>query len=429
VPLIYQYQPDELPSAGFRDDDSWWAGVHHCAAAIALAACSFTIVPLPGSQSQIVAAPFLEEFYWQNPVAPVPGYTPPLELWKYDEQIPAGNLSATVDEYFWNNPVAPIPGYVPPQELWKYDEQLPAGSLSATVDEYFWQNPVIPYVAPYYFQQPNLDQDELPAGNLSATVDEYFGFSPILQAQYFPPIIFSDDVPIIPQPVLTPDEDFWNNPSAPIIQPLVYPQSWAFDEQFPALFGQFDEDNLWQNPVPPFVAPIQIPQPWSFDEQVPALFGQMDEDFWQNQVAPFVAAYFIQQPFLDPDEIPAASLTATVDEYFGFNPTLQAQYAPPQLLSEDFGIVPQPVVLQPDEDFWQNPIQPFVAPYLVPQPWQFDEQVPVLFAQFDEDFWLNLVAPVSASPYQPLPYWFDEGTLPKAAVGFSFVPWISDDVG
>lgn len=89
----------------------------------------------------------------------------------------------------------------------------------------------------------------------------------------------------MPKHPIIAEEDYWQNPTAPVPATLQWVQQWPFDVQEPAgkLFGTAEED-YWQNPVAPVPATLQWPQQWSFDVQEPAgrLFGQLDEDYWLN---------------------------------------------------------------------------------------------------------------------------------------------------
>ena len=99
--------------------------------------------------------------------------------------------------------------------------------------------------------------------------------------------------------VATPEQDYWQNPTAPVPLTLTWPQQWPFDEQTPLLFGQPDED-FWQNPVAPVPLTFLWPQPWSFDAgeivAQPVTFTP-DEYFWQNPVAPVAASYYLVLPY------------------------------------------------------------------------------------------------------------------------------------
>lgn len=136
MPIIYQYQADDLPIAAAVvnpvDDDSWWSGVQTCFASIALAS--------------LLATTSLS-----TAIAPT--------VWSQDE-IP-GSLSGQPDEDFWQNPVAPVPNTLRLFQQWPLDVQEPAGSLFGP-NEDFWQNPVAPvpmtYIVPFGF---GIDEDAL----------------------------------------------------------------------------------------------------------------------------------------------------------------------------------------------------------------------------------------------------------------------------
>lgn len=172
---------DELPtSASFVDEDAnWWAGVQKCGAILALATAAF-LNSASAVQAQSVA-----------------------NSWQDD---PAGNLTATVDEYFWQNPVAPVPGYAPPQlflddqvivpqpppfqpdeDYWPLQPQQQQQFLFPKaltdddiivpqppplhIDEFYWFYPVAQMAGQSnYMQLPFLDRDEIPAGSLFVPV-------------------------------------------------------------------------------------------------------------------------------------------------------------------------------------------------------------------------------------------------------------------
>jgi len=116
-------------------------------------------------------------------------------------------------------------------------------------------------------------------------------------------------------------------------------------------------------------------QVFSFHQDDPALSaGQYNDYDWQNPVAPI------------------------------------AYYVPPQVITDDQVIVPQPAPFQPDEDFWQNQVAPLVAPNIVPSPWTSDEQTPLLFGQHDEDFWNLQIQQQTWANVIPPPWGFDEQT-------------------
>jgi hypothetical protein len=263
------------------EDGDWWAGVQKCGATLALAA-SLALTAASTVQARQV-------FSWQQ-----------------DDPL----LHGQPDELYWQQPAA-LTAASTVCRLFTDDDVIVPQAVAFGPEEEFWVNPIRP-------------------------------------VQWSPPIVFRDDDTIVPQPVpFQPDEDFWINPVQSVQASFIWPQQFAFDEQSPVLFGQFDEDfwqapppwNLWKFvqafaddsdfPTPPAafipdedfwvnpVAPIQsgflCPQQWTFDEQVPALFGQFDEDFWQNPAAPVPAFIYQQLPYwFDSGEIVPQPVAATV---------------------------------------------------------------------------------------------------------------------
>lgn len=152
-----------------------------------------------------------------------------------------------------------------------------------------------------------------------------------------------------------PDEDFWPAQLLPVPVPATLGHLYLPDpDEIPAgtLHGQFDED-FWANPTPPVPGSNLVPFPWSFDEQTPRLFGRPDEDFWWAQLLPSPVPATLSRLYLpDPDEIPAASLHGQMDEDFWINPVAPVWTYPTRVFTDDDIIVPQPVTFQPDEDFW-----------------------------------------------------------------------------
>jgi len=176
------------------------------------------------------------------------------------------------------------------------------------------------------------------------------------------------------------------------------------DEQIPAgqLHGQPDED-FWQNPAAPIAASLEWPQPFSFEQnESPTLNGQPDEDFWQSGVAP-IASYPPPIVFRDDDVIGTPPTSIHTDEDFWINPVAPVPATNGHLYLPDPEEIPAAGLRgQPDEDFWQNPVAPQVAALQFPQPFSFDDGViviPPVLPQQDEDFWFSNVVPVSSYPF------------------------------
>src|ERR1017187_7368462 len=85
-------------------------------------------------------------------------------------------------------------------------------------------------------------------------------------------------------------------------------------------------EDYWQNPVAPVAARLFQRLPLGDPEEIPAAslaLGQPDEDFWRNPVAPVAATFFQRLPLGDPEELPAGSLVPLIlhpDEDFWQNP-------------------------------------------------------------------------------------------------------------
>lgn len=182
-----------------------------------------------------------------------------------------------------------------------------------------------------------------------------------------------------------------------------------WQDEIPAgsLHGQYDED-FWQNPVAPVPSSLQWPQQFSFDVQEPAgsLFGQPDEDFWINPVAPVPDTYlWPQQSFFD-----TAESIPKYDEDFWINQVAPTQdiLTWPQQFTFDVQEPANSLHGQPDEDFWINPIAPVLDIYKWPNPFLFDiqESAGSLFGQPDEDFDWRLLFPAPTSRYLVWPQQF-----------------------
>jgi hypothetical protein len=138
-----------------------------------------------------------------------------------------------------------------------------------------------------------------------------------------------------------PDEDFWQNPVAPV-PPTLYQRlpyaSGETAEVLPQAVVPPDEDfwpplaaatGGWQNPVAPaapaIVGAVREPPLLSDIEEVPAgsLHGQPDEDFWANPVPPVPPALYQRLPYLpDVSDDPAGSLYGVPEETEWQNPQI-----------------------------------------------------------------------------------------------------------
>lgn len=233
--MIYYQRPvdEDAPpqlSASFIDDQSnWWVSIQQCGAVVALAVA--LSLPAQAALAQQTANQFqddpagslfsgAEEYYWQNPVPPVPQTFIVPAPWIYDDQMPV--LFGQPEEYYWQNQVAPVTqNFLYPQQ-WIFDDQIPALSAPPAFqpDEDFWVNPVAPV---WNYQIPVVFTDDVilvPAFQM----DEDFWQNPVAPISAYPvPTVFTDDVLIVPQlATFQPDEDFWTNPIAPV-QAAFYP--------------------------------------------------------------------------------------------------------------------------------------------------------------------------------------------------------------
>src|SRR5207244_1042345 len=146
-------------------------------------------------------------------------------------------------------------------------------------------------------------------------------------------------------------------------------------EELPAgsLFGQDDED-FWQNPVAPVAATIRWPQQYVFGDQsdVPAgalkKFTSPDEDYWLNPIF----------------ALPAVGGVTPASFYQSL----------PYLFDEATQQVPSAAQ---DEDYWQSSVLPSQASFYQALPYSFDSGEMDFVNPLDEDFWANPVLPVQAA--------------------------------
>ena len=322
------------------DDGDWWAGVQQCAVFVALA----TVVSITSNTTASAE-----------------------QVFDYQQDDPAGNLatvSAPPDEVYWRNPVFPVPA----SHFLRFPAQLdpdliPAGKLatvSAPPDEVYWRNPVFPVPASHFLRFPaQLDPDLIPAGKL-ATVSA------------------------------PPDDTSCKALVAPAQSTMLAPSQAIFDEQFPKLYGQYDEDfqcpiippQTWAVPPSAFTYDdVIVPQPNPFSpdedlwrvtipqvvtqsglylpdpENIPAgsLYGQFDEDFWVNPVAPISASLYQKLPLGDVEEIPAGSLYGVQDDINWPVVSIPSwSYFVPNVFSTDEVVAPQ-VTNIINEDYWYQP--------------------------------------------------------------------------
>ena len=95
----------------------------------------------------------------------------------------------------------------------------------------------------------------------------------------------------------SPEEDFWQNPTAPMPAILAWPLPFTF-EQYDYTSPKVDED-FWSNPVVPVPASQYLLLPYLpdvSDDSANTLRGQPDEDFWINPVVPVAGAEYVPYP-------------------------------------------------------------------------------------------------------------------------------------
>ncbi len=322
--IRYFHSEDDLPIAAAPlqiDDESsdWWGGVQKCFTTIALAtvlataAASTAIASTLQWQDEIPAGSLYgqpDEDFWQNPVVPVPAsiyqrfpYLPDPEeipagglFGQFDEdfwalgppsvpakiyqslpylpdaeEIPAGKLFGQADEDFWKNAVAPVPATLQWPQQWTFDVQEPAGNLFGQADEDFWNNPVRPVPATLLpLQQWPFDSQE---PTLFGQYDEDFWVNPVRRVwAYPPPLVFSDDEIVVPQPAaFIPDEDFWVNPVPPVQGTNLWPQPSFDSGEGVQLYGP--QEDYWFNFYQPIVMSFYQSLPYGIesanDEMVP----------------------------------------------------------------------------------------------------------------------------------------------------------------
>ena len=394
------FTEDGSAVAGIQPDEDFWQNP----VPLVLANNFIALPYLPDSDQLVVSAVTgqPDEDFWKNPVAPVPAtnfiklpYLPDPE-----ELFVPGVAPGQPDEDYWQNPVPPVAGsnfirlpYLPdPEEI----KVSPPATIN--FDEDFWQHQIQP---PTNRLIPMFGSSEAAApGTPPFQLDEEIYIPPIIPEPLVQFIFFTEDGSAVAG--IQPDEDFWQNPVAPVSS---YPVPFVFNtNEDITLPTVFDED-FWQNPVAPTWS-YPIPAVFIDAAELPQAIGEPDEDFWENSVLPVAASNYVPLPYLpDHEEIPAGNLRGCIDEDFWTNPVapvvganfIKLPYLPDP---EELTVSPFPPG-QPDEDFWQNPVAPVVAANYVRLPYLPDpEEIPAgnLRGAFDEDFWQNQVRPVASYP-------------------------------
>jgi hypothetical protein len=182
-----------------------------------------------------------------------------------------------------------------------------------------------------------------------------------------------------------------------------------------------DED-FWQNPVAPIPFTLQRLDAWTFEQnESPGLFGQYGDDYVVNLVAP-LWCYPLPQLFTSEEPITAPAAILGIDEDFLVITTSPMVYALPRVFTADDEIVPTPPMF--DEDFWSNAVAPVFS--YTARVFLDDDVIQIEPPARDEDYWQNGVAPIAASIYLLLPYLPDVEEIPA---GFLVVTADPDVLG
>jgi hypothetical protein len=357
-----QVQPPKLNVD--EDSHGWWAGVFLCGA---------LLIP---------------------PAVPPPHFRGP---------VYQGSSATQLDEDFPGPVPSPVPlTFIVPQQ-WLFDVQEPAGNLHGQPDEDF-PGPVPAPVQLTFIPSPNWQQDD-PAGSLYVLPDESQWVSPppwpLTNAKAFT----DDDVTVTAVVPLPPDEDFWQNWVPPV--PLNLSPPHFRGPIYSPVAGATAMDEDFPGPIPPPV-PLTfiVPQQWIFDVQEPAgsLHGQPDEDFPGPFPAPVPLTFLWPSPAWHQDD-PALYVIPDESQW---TPPLQWPLTNARPFTDDEVIVPQPVAFTPDEDYWQNLLQPSVGTLLWPNPWfHQDDPAGSLSGQPDEDFPGPVPPPVQLTFLWPQQWTFD----------------------
>jgi hypothetical protein len=160
-----------------------------------------------------------------------------------------------------------------------------------------------------------------------------------------------------------------------------------------------DED-FWQNPVAPIPLTLQRLDAWAFEQGEDAnnLETALVFDEWQSLVQP-LWCYPLPQLFTSEEPITAPAAILGIDEDFLVTTTSPIVYALPRVFTADDEIVPTPPNF--DEDFWVNAVAPvWTYPAIV---FLADDVIQFAPPIQDEDVWQSYVAPVAASIYLRAP--------------------------
>jgi hypothetical protein len=285
VPIIYNYQPDEItappPPPLTIDDDgvSWWAGTQQCFASVALATLiaagtlSAALAQKVQQQTEDVvpaAASFVvDEDYWINPSPPLAtvNFVSPSYGLDATEIVPPATTPFVPDEGCW--PALLLPGGQPPatplsRQPFAFDVQDVAANPSSQIDEDYWVPsrafqtvgyqwlPIAPDQADFVSAPQVFHPDEDYWQCLSLVAS--FATNPFASAP-LPPFSSDWDV-VFTAPAFQPDEDYWS--PAPAVQTLGYlwlPVAPDQAEFVAAPAGLVFDEDYW----PLFAATIQRP--------------------------------------------------------------------------------------------------------------------------------------------------------------------------
>lgn len=186
-----------------------------------------------------------------------------------------------------------------------------------------------------------------------------------------------------------------------------------------------DED-YWQNPVAPVPANQYIQLPLGDPEEIPAnklFIGPLQEDV-PNLQQPWDFNWTLLFFLDDGTAMPGFSPEEDLWQQVALVPPVPAtnyQNLPYQFDQAEFMFV----AANPEETFWVNPVPPVTqtfGPLYLPDP----EELPAATfdINLDEDFWQNPVAPVVASLAYPQPFGFDNPELVRAPVPDDTANWL-----
>lgn len=229
-----------------------------------------------------------DEDFWPTTAFPVPYNWPqPQQAFSSSDEDQLVIQFVAAEDPVWLQLVQPLADSLRTLQQWAFEQNEPAGSLSSFTDELFWANPTPPVPgALYLLQQWAFEQNDA-TGSLFLDLEE--GLSGPL-----------------PLPV----------PASNLLL-----QQWPFEQNEPAFFlTVIHEEDFWNNPV----APVNWPQPQTFSSVTgyDEVLGQtpsagFDEDYWPFLTGPITFSVpdrnYLRFPYEpDPEEIPAGSLVPFV---------------------------------------------------------------------------------------------------------------------